>query len=404
MIKELSKATQGHLAEQQPALPVFFVPILMAIATPLDTPLAILAAIVLRVVCSTLRFGHTCRASRSSADCAARIEVWTISRGKGRARESFKVALPTHLAPDLPLFSSLQSKLQFLLPDQADNYFCPDICVGSLGLSAHFDFVAADMPAARFTAVMRSFLMESIGLTKLAALSFSTRSSRRYLATVADGLNLPPESKDALGNWRDVANTGMPKQRVVELMHVRYSALRLESSAAVRRLCLSALVHLHKNKPEASFEDLSRVVPHIPTYERHAASASWGSASSTSGELVPAPSSPGSKVEPEATQELSLPMFEASDSEDASSEPEPDELAVQEDQLVWITPKGLRGLIHLASADLESEVNGPRCTGAHFKEGFTCERGLESSLSLSKTWCPSCCARLPPSLAHKCYR
>ena len=121
----------------------------------------------------------------------------------------------------------------------------------------------------RFQQFMRSVLrLPPLALSEDESDQYSTYSFRRFLPSVADSLNLSDTEKNCLGNWQD--GQKLP-------LNVRYSAVRLESAASVRRLCLAAIHHLLKNDPEPSWLKLRGVLSHLPRLRDLVdSSSSWG--------------------------------------------------------------------------------------------------------------------------------
>ena len=59
-------------------------------------------------------------------------------------------------------------------------------------------------------------------------------------------------------------------------MNVRYSAMRLEACASVKRLCLGLIAYLLRRKPDAVWEDVASLVPSIEVMKGNVANANWG--------------------------------------------------------------------------------------------------------------------------------
>ena len=90
--------------------------------------LAVISMLVLYITATCLRFRHAQRHRFLHDMCGPRLLVGEVSRGKGRRRAAFRVAGPTHAAPDDSMFQRLYRELlaccpdaTFLVPDTADH-------------------------------------------------------------------------------------------------------------------------------------------------------------------------------------------------------------------------------------------------------------------------------------------
>ena len=173
-------------------------------------------------------------------------------------------------------------------------------------------------------------------------------------------------------------------------MHVRYSAHRLEASAATKRLILAAVGHLTRHIPKALLPALARVQPYLPSFRQRILSTGWGrTALESTDDAVPPPDDVkevnASESEAESTDSSS--SSRAIDSDDAGSEP----------SFPWITPKGNAGYVHAGRVlghDVVSPVPVCRSTPLqHPLWGLT----KKSAMAIAKPWCPVCLSRLPLS-------
>ena len=86
------------------------------------------AALVLRVLASCLRFAHTSRAVLDARLSTPRMEVWSVTRGKGRDRAGFKIALPTFLAAGANWPAELKAAIVHDIgQDAAGTFMVPDL-------------------------------------------------------------------------------------------------------------------------------------------------------------------------------------------------------------------------------------------------------------------------------------
>lgn len=160
---------------------------LLQLATSSSTSsLALAAGLVIRFAVSGLRFKHCARASFEPELSSIRTGVWKVSHGKDGM--PFAVALPMYVEPGHPLLSHVQARVRAILG--VGTPFLPDMWFDAQG-SVVLRSAPADYP--RFQAFARSLLhLPPLSLTEHAASTFSTRSFRRFLPTVADAL--PPMS------------------------------------------------------------------------------------------------------------------------------------------------------------------------------------------------------------------
>ena len=144
-----------------------------------------------------------------------------------------------------------------------------------------FSLTGSPMPASDLRCNLMWALMVCGGLTEVEASAFSVRSMRRMLATFADGLQLPVEQRDYLGDWKQ-SDSNVP-------MRSRYSDTRLSSASRARRLILAAMGHLLKHKPMATHLDARLVAEHFNSYSRAIEKSIWGVRAIGDDADVPAP-------------------------------------------------------------------------------------------------------------------
>jgi len=390
LVVPFSVAAMGHSATQAPCLEPSQVSALLTLAQDVAHPKWALAALVLRVIASCLRFGHTSRAYLVADQSGARLQCWHVTRGKSGKREGFRVAIPTFLAPSCDIMCQLHAHLCDRLGSEvAHEFFVPDVCFTGDSLDAPFSWVPDHMPASRFAGIMRSLLAPS---SSSSSPRLTTRSTRRCLASFAQALDISGEDRCALGNWRDnVSAQDMPRR--AEPMIVRYSSDRLESSAAIKRLLFAAVGHLCKHKPLAKTAALRLVITYKGDFARYCSESTWGALGDDHVDDIPPPCATSSAQSPAVVQVV------AADDESQASDSASDASVVLSapGALLWVTPSSQAGYLHLAHPSTEDPglpSFQPRCRYVPLSNPVV-GVGLPTSKEVDKPWCPSCLAKMP---------
>ena len=385
MCVQFSTPVPGHVVTHAKELPLQAWPHLLTIGQQAGV-LGMLARLVARVLLSDLRFVHVQRAAFRPALSNLRSHIWQISKGKHK-KEPFSIAIPTYAGPNEPVFQQLQLDMDDALPEHSHSIMMPDIFVDR-GQALHTaTFLPQHMKYGRFVVLCRALCaMKPLSLQPEELDAVSTYSLRRWLPTIADGLQLPIEERGSLGNWCD--STG---QKLKEPMAVRYSALRMEAVAQVRRVCIAAVSHLLKHVPNASMDRLTSVAKFLPQFRDQASSQEWGPFGGTtfSPECLPAPdevSCPSTSVATAAT------AIDSSDSS-SSSPSESDDDAQDEptiDNFQWIAPR--YGLVHVKK---DENLLMPFCRKIELKPNCDQGVGFDRAALLNRPWCPACIICVP---------
>jgi hypothetical protein len=369
---------QDHIQHQQEPLSLAAFRHLVALAgscSRLSTPVSFLAAVVLFVLASGLRYAHVCRASLVTID--GRFITVHISKGKTRRGQPFRVAVPTHVGPDRDIISLLFRVVAQGSPPGDPAIIVPDIVMGPLGLhESTFALAPRHLSYTKFHLFMRHLLcLQPLALPDAEAAAFTSYSLRRWLPSVAHALGIPPSEAASLGNWVDVAD---PAARPGVPLAVRYSATRLEVSAELKLLCLAAVWHLLKHHPRAQLRDLVLCRPHLPALRETVLRNHWGLMGSAG--MLPGPVSPVA-ASPSETSEGS-----SSSESDGSASP------LKDAPLMWALPPGRATRLHLVADTVDGRL-AARC-GRKFCSWET-GHSLASARATARSWCALCAQDLP---------
>ena len=355
-------------------------------------------ALVLRVLLSCLRFAHVQRASSVPAECTSRCVVWQIARGKAQGRGGFKTASPTFVADHLQL-DSFTDPLFTSEHGQVKEWLLPDIIVGSEGLEGQCAFGDARMSRWKFFEIA-THLLGSSSSDKVTGYTL-----RRWLPSVAHGLQLPLERRRDLGNWCDVV-TGDTSQRVSEPMSVRYSEARLEATAQVKRLCLAAVLHLcrwaSREEKVITWEHLAGCIKSIPRFEAKVRQAAWGHDPGPAPPPADVPSASGTS---EAESLESSGQSSTASSDSRTTAPESDEGEVGQldtfpphmlEAIDWVAPLRSRQVHVRREVDLSTPdcPVQPLCHTRVYTIGFITGTGVEAAAPLGRQWCAGCLQKL----------
>ena len=385
LCEQFSAANPGHTPQQAKALPLAVWSQLGVLGQAQST-VATLARLVARVLIADLRFAHVGRAELSLERSNDRLQVWRVSKGKKKNREPFMIGLPTHIGPNQPMFTELHNEMEAILPQHARTIMMPDVVVSDVLASAQF--VPQPMTYNRFVVLVRqlcSFPPLALSSDELDAVS--TYSLQRWLPSIADGLQLKPEERASLGNWQD--SVGQP---VREPMHVRYSEVRLESSAQARRLCISAVAHLLRHVPNATMMQVTSVAKFLDKFRASTTSSSWGAFVQDGNKVkldCPPPEDNKAVDRPESMSSTSSESSQDSDGENAETS--------TVDSFRWLAPKN--GLVHVQKDEL---LLMPCCKKLEFKVGCDQGVGVASAFLTGKQFCPTCVTTVP-GLAHRVF-
>eukprot|EP00973_Karenia_brevis_P023590 3250495-Karenia_brevis.AAC.1 len=98
------KVSKGHAPQQREHLPLKAFEVLQRIATADCGTVSIFCTGVLFLVCSCLRYAHSCRFTVDFEASGSGCIVGTISKGKSRGRAPVTIATPSHTGPGQDLF------------------------------------------------------------------------------------------------------------------------------------------------------------------------------------------------------------------------------------------------------------------------------------------------------------
>jgi hypothetical protein len=303
-----------------------------------------------------------------------------------------------YAAPMAPILGSLTEYLLIQFGPAADTIFCPDISVPAGKSLQNACFVAECMPYGRFQALLRQIAGPMCNDVHL-----STYSLRRMLPSVADALNLAMPERSALGNWVDSSDQTSSKS---EPMAVRYSAARLTSSAAVRRLCLAALYHATTVQPDVTLADMEHLRGRVEDLRSLAGGSHWfhitlQAKDRMQSQLAEAPvglrqSAKGPEAPSDA--DVSLSGTESSGSESSSDESlAPTDL----ETLRWLCPA--KGRLHIAMDQTGEEDDKqliPLCSNGPLAwNGAETGEGIQAALAHPKPWCTKCLKKAGPIMS-----
>ena len=381
----------------------------------------ILAALIVRYLVSCLRYAHADRATRVPEQCTIRTEIWSISRGKAGDRHGYKVSCPTHCGPKQNYTLLLNDQLDQDLHDlESQHFLLPDVEIPRDGVKGKCRFLDARMPRGKMIAIAGALMGAALPT------ALKTYMIRRFLPSVAGGIQLPLEDKRDLGNWQDCVQEQGSTARVSEPMCVRYSQTRLEASAAIKRLCLGLLNHMLSKVTNPTWDDVVRLTPSVGIMKSNIANANWGrnardrlehqaiplvvedAESSISGDSA---SSEDSESEAEGAAENHEGRAEGNQSTPATppklptmtaeGDDEEGEVTQEEMEAVpWLIP-GFGTLIHVRRPEEQAksgEGNTPLCRDGAFVYGYETGEGLANAGLPLRTWCKPCLRKLQPSM------
>ena len=313
-----------------------------------------------------------------------------MHRGKGADRAGFKTATPTHVAPGLKLDTFIND----LKPEQEEfmNALLPDLKIGAKGLEGDCSFKEGRMSRDKFLDIA-SWLLQETESTKVTGYTF-----RRFLPTAADALQFSIDKRQCLGNWVDaVADSTGHKAR--EPMAVRYSQVRLENTAQLKRVCVAAVSHVHawtqKDQCLATWEQMSGCIKSLPTFEENTRRSRWGkcSPSQTSSTAPPAAQIEISSDEKSDSSSSSSTSSSSSsgdpDTEDDHQPPLPHPGLVE---VKWIAPTRSKKVHVQRTQDvpLDEPSVMPLCRARPYVTGYKSGMGMDAANKLGFAWCSKC--------------
>ena len=234
-----------------------------------NTDMRLAAMQIIRFAMSNLRFAHALRAHLCEDMCTAGDMIWEIDQGKDG--KPFRCALPVYAEAGWPMNKILQQAFV----DAHGAEVCKTHLLLEMRITAGNTLSVSPAKAtfSRFTDLLRGVMqLAPLSLPDEDVARMSTYSARRLFPTVADVLQLDVNERNSLGNWKD--NTS-----VRELMHVRYSAFRLQACGDVKRICVRALSHTAKHAQHSSIMRVSGARPHLPHIKKEIFTSHWGKGS-----------------------------------------------------------------------------------------------------------------------------
>ena len=367
---------------------------LMDVATRDAGAVSLIAKATLFLAASSLRFRHAQRALFVQEECTTRTLVVEVTRGKVHKGAPFRLAIPTHVAPQCPMFLELHNELKEHIGNPG--YLIPDVNTRRAGgLCPESMVMCKPMSYNKFMGCMRAILMaEPLSMTLADAREITTYSLRRKMPTVADRLRLSMEMREELGNWRENINAGDgAHKKAREPMAVRYSAAKLESSAQTRRMCLLAISKLKSG--EAEDMAIRNMAGNAKLMQSEVLGADWGTDAAEvckaheqgllAQKMVQKEPAPESRTSSSAEEE------EASR---GSTDAEED-VQIEDDEVEWALPGGSKSKIHWCRLDCDpEEAPIPYCRNIPFAWGCTRGLGMRGAEETGREWSPRCKAAL----------
>ncbi|CAE7557391.1 unnamed protein product [Symbiodinium sp. CCMP2456] len=376
LVSHWAAPAQGHKAVGRDPIPLCIFLCLCKAATAATGSVRTFMCHALLTLVACLRFRHL--------QCSFRLHIdsgflrGTCKKGKRRVQQTrppFDWACPSQLPFGLDLAQQIlldYGELQTAMGDSADFVVTDYNLRSGEALTASTKRCFRPMGLPRFCELLRSLLL-TLGIPPDAVGSFTSYSLRRFLPTCADSLQMPEESKVAIGDWQEKPQlVAAPKHRAApNSMAVRYAHDRVLAAGFVKLqvvVCVDAVCS--KCGMDITWNDRRMNAP---------------SADETA-ELVRAERWHGYAAKPrpvpaKADSSSSSASSTSGDSDDEESEAE---LAA------WFRQSS-RGALHLVQG-----MSGPRfipyCQDVPF-EGPHVERG--SGLEASDNVCRKCLARAP---------
>ena len=199
--------------------------------------------------------------------------------------------------------------------------------------------------------------------------------------------------------------------RTSEPMSVRYSEARLESTAQVKRLCISAVLHVHRwaaqDQGQATWEHVAGCIKSIETLEANTRRSKWGAQTSTEGQHVTpfpevheeASSSDGFNTNTSEGPSASATSSEANSEENGASSTDEDrkeEVAPFPAHLLagisWVAPLHSKR-VHIQRAEavsLGEPTVIPLCRVHPYVVAYESGTGVVSAAELTRSWCRAC--------------
>lgn len=391
VVDHFKLAHAGHLPAQQTPLSINGFGVLISkLEGNFEPWVKCAAALVLKVVLSGLRLAHVARATRMPDESTPRTEVWKIHRGKCADRAGFKTATPTYIAPGL----KLETFISDMKPEQEVfmHVLLPDIKIGDKGLEGDCSFTEGRMSRNKFLDIA-SWLLQETEDERVTGYTF-----RRFLPTVADALQFPIEKRQCLGNWVDTV-ADKSGHRTKEPMAVRYSQVRLENTAQLKRVCVAAVAHVHAwtqtQQSPATWEQVAGCIKSIPTLEENTRRSKWGKCS-TSEAMSTTP--PAAQVEASSDEESSSSSNGSTSSSPSSSDPDTEDGHLPTlshpwlKDVRWIAPTRSKKVHVQKTLDvpLDEPSVMPLCRARPYSTGYKSGMGIGTANELNFVWCNRC--------------
>jgi hypothetical protein len=171
-----------------------------------------------------------------------------------------------------------------------------------------------------------------------------------------------------------------------QVAHVQVRNETAITCAESKMLVLAGIHHLVTHVARPNFERLRAINQRKANLLRIVTTATlWGAGCEA---ILPPTSDKKSAPAPDSYEEVS-----SSSSNDSDSDP--DSTASQIGAFPWLCPQG--GMVHVAFDTCEAR---PPCCNHIFKIcGYAESRGLVTTPSLTRLWCPKCFLKLPPTAA-----
>ena len=235
----------GHFTRSTWELPVWAFLNLAKLAVAERGAVSMLAALVLLLAMSCIRWEHSRRSRVVAFDGAYIYGHCSMGKSrKGGSRPGFAWRAPRFLAPGQDTLGGLQNFFKDLYERcPGCSFLVPKVDLKEKRLQPQCAWRQTSMPSGRFLELMRGILI-LIGVPAAVSETSSFKTLRRFLPSLGEVLGMDPEEKQSLGNWAEVPK-GL-EQSKVRAVHptARIYAGDKEASAAANKHKAVIAIHI----------------------------------------------------------------------------------------------------------------------------------------------------------------
>ena len=249
LIESFKWVSTGHFARSPLELPLWAFLNLVRLAVADRGATSVFAAMVLLLTVGCIRWEHQLRSRIVMADAAGlrgHCAVGKARRGGGRPGFTFRAPRCLENGKDtlgvlVPFYQELYRRAPCC------SMLVPDLILEDNRLQPHCEWKTTKMRGGKFLELLRGLLV-LVGMNMQVAETTSFKTLRRFLATLAEVLEMSPEEQQSMGNWTEIPKGAAKDKHRAQHPTSRIYAGDKEATAATNKHKAVIAVHIVAEK------------------------------------------------------------------------------------------------------------------------------------------------------------